>query len=415
MPLIERKRRLGNALVAYLFATIAIVTLVPLSFRWPDRLVLTGFVTTSDVALNVALFLPLGFFVAFAGGRAAVVGALLSLIVELGQQFIPGRFPSLLDFAANTAGAAIGGGCYRWLGQVIGPRTQVAGVRALDLPLMGSVYLSIPMMWLEGLATSHDPDRRWLVAFPVLATIIVIASVDRHHLRPRGFPRWSGPGGAAMWVIVAMTPGWHRWPAGVVAAGLAAAAGTSLFTRWLATIEPIGRRYEIPTVRRALLPLAAFLAIVAASPITEVRPSWQGSFGWSTSPAALGQEGLIGAIELMATSTVIGFAIAEARGRAIESATRTRTWLAVAGALVGLVVEGIRGFHPDHRATLLEAVLLAAATMAGGVLYHRQRAYVVALLDREPHRTGDRSVTPEATSRPNPDVRPPGQHLGIAT
>ena len=67
-----------------------------------------------EMASNVILFLPLGALVTrilgprlWWGGIA--VGFLLSVLVELAQLvFLPARFPSVVDVAANTVGAMVG-------------------------------------------------------------------------------------------------------------------------------------------------------------------------------------------------------------------------------------------------------------------------------------------------------------------
>ena len=67
-----------------------------------------------ELASNVILFVPLGALVArILGARlwwgGAAVGFLLSILVELAQLvFLPARFPSVIDVAANTLGALVG-------------------------------------------------------------------------------------------------------------------------------------------------------------------------------------------------------------------------------------------------------------------------------------------------------------------
>jgi VanZ family protein len=72
-----------------------------------------------DLASNVLLFLPWGFLFAgrLAGRRARPVSAILgaacgglalSGLVECAQLFAPGRTPSLIDLATNTAGSTLG-------------------------------------------------------------------------------------------------------------------------------------------------------------------------------------------------------------------------------------------------------------------------------------------------------------------
>jgi VanZ family protein len=65
----------------------------------------------ADTLRNVVLFVPLGASLAWLGlgaGRAAVLGAALSLAVEIGQLLIPGRDASPRDLLANTAGTLLG-------------------------------------------------------------------------------------------------------------------------------------------------------------------------------------------------------------------------------------------------------------------------------------------------------------------
>jgi hypothetical protein len=65
----------------------------------------------ADTVRNVVLFGPLGVSLAGLGlraGRATLLGAALSLAVEIGQNLIPGRDASPRDLLANTAGALLG-------------------------------------------------------------------------------------------------------------------------------------------------------------------------------------------------------------------------------------------------------------------------------------------------------------------
>lgn len=382
MAVIERQRALGLALAGYLVATIVVITLMPFSFAWPDHFRLMGFATVADLVQNVVLFVPLGFFVAFAGGRALVWGGVLSLGVEIAQEFIPGRFPSVLDLATNGLGAVIGGGAYRALASMMSRSGRELGVRALDLPLMGTVYLLVPLIWLGGISAQYDPTRHGLALLPLLAGVVVFAAVDRHHFRVRGVSPWVAPVAAAAWAAVAVVAAWFRTPALLVGAPVGVALATATLSPLVGAVEPAGRRYEIPTVRRVLLPLGVFIALAASWPLGDLNLEWRGSTGWVGGAAGMGQGDLLQILELMAAATVAGFAIAEARGRAVESSARTRWVLLLTGLGLALAVETIRGFHAGHGANLLEAGLVATSTVFGGALYRRQRAYVVALLGR---------------------------------
>lgn len=70
--------------------------------------------TFVESASNILLFVPLGALVVWILGRrywwaGGATGMVLSAGIEVAQfVFLPARYPSLLDVAANTAGATLG-------------------------------------------------------------------------------------------------------------------------------------------------------------------------------------------------------------------------------------------------------------------------------------------------------------------
>jgi len=120
----------ASPLARLLFAVYALLvvyaSLYPLS-GWSDQ-GLSAFaylsapppryVTAFDVAANLVGYLPYGFFCVLAlyprvrGGRAlataALSGAVLSMLMEAAQSFLPTRVPSNLDVACNLSGALVG-------------------------------------------------------------------------------------------------------------------------------------------------------------------------------------------------------------------------------------------------------------------------------------------------------------------
>jgi VanZ family protein len=79
---------------------------------------LPRYITRTDVATNVLLYLPVGYVLALALGRprwrnlaiaaAVLLGGAYSLALESLQQLLPGRIASNLDIFLNTLGAFIG-------------------------------------------------------------------------------------------------------------------------------------------------------------------------------------------------------------------------------------------------------------------------------------------------------------------
>ena len=103
------------ALALASLAAIALLTLRPIGTGAERHLLLClacGEFGTTDVLLNVALFAPLGAGLHLAGLRRRAVFALAlaaTVAIESAQYLlIPGRFASLGDVAANSAGALLG-------------------------------------------------------------------------------------------------------------------------------------------------------------------------------------------------------------------------------------------------------------------------------------------------------------------
>jgi VanZ family protein len=93
----------GLPVMAFLFA--------PLPYYW----------TKFDLLTNIVGYMPFGALLVFSmyprlrGARAVLVacvlGALLSAMMEAGQNFLPSRVPSNLDLITNAAGVALGALC----------------------------------------------------------------------------------------------------------------------------------------------------------------------------------------------------------------------------------------------------------------------------------------------------------------
>jgi hypothetical protein len=166
--------------------------------------------------MNVVMFVPIGFVHALSRGRARVagrgawrgalaLGAALSGAVELAQVFTPDRFPSLFDLAANTAGSGLGA----WLAGTAmeaAVRRGAPGVTvrtlAVDLPLMGLTYLTVPLVWLVALG-ADDPQRIWVMAPVAAAAAWAIASVFTSF---DGAQRTRVLLVTAAWLVIALLP-----------------------------------------------------------------------------------------------------------------------------------------------------------------------------------------------------------------
>jgi VanZ family protein len=124
---------------------------IPESFEVPDRPFLEGPTWTRDIyehridwvdlGINVAGFIPFGFFVSslcfsIRDSRRAVIAAvacgfLVSLTIETLQWYLPTRTSSLVDVGTNTFGAALGTLVYAGLGRAGTRRARPRPVRVV--------------------------------------------------------------------------------------------------------------------------------------------------------------------------------------------------------------------------------------------------------------------------------------------
>jgi VanZ family protein len=115
-------------LVLVLAALIGYASLYPfIGWRWPAdlgwlqllNLPLPPWRDRFDLVVNLAGYAPFGALILVAGVRsggtpwrwwlaAVAIGSGLSFAMEVTQQFLPGRFPSILDWELNSAGTLLG-------------------------------------------------------------------------------------------------------------------------------------------------------------------------------------------------------------------------------------------------------------------------------------------------------------------
>ena len=368
----------GRFLLGYLLLVTAVITLAPFRFARPVQAHLSWLVDPGDVVANMLLFVPLGFLHRIAAHRApsrghwSTVGAALlaSVALETLQLFLPGRFPSVVDVLSNTLGAGLGS----WLHARIAAHLDGRLVRglALELPLMNVVYLLVPLLWLDGFAAGHDARRLVLSPLLGLAGALVLAAVWRHRLAERGVlspPRLAWL--AASWYVVGAAPGLIRRP-------LLVLGGAALVTvvAWLEAARraplPSERRFELPTLRRVWPVLAGYLILSALWPMPWTPASWRGGWGVAGLADMPGIVPMLRALEYLAAFTLLGYTVAESRGRRDESTGRGLARLAAACLVATAALEFLRGFHPAHGASVLVLLLTGAVGLYGGLLYRMQ-------------------------------------------
>jgi VanZ family protein len=383
--------RLGAASLAYLLAITLVVTLTPFRFLSSAVHGLTSEWTKTDLVMNVVMFVPLGFLFSLSRVSrhlvvplAFILGLALSAAIESAQMFELERYTSLLDVATNGAGALIGALVHDALLRALSrDGTGDAPVRALalELPLMGLVYLLVPLLWLVGLGADL-PSRIWLALPIAVFGGAILGAVHGGYLMPlRGTSRHTLMVAASAWSAIAGVMIMRR-DATVFAVCIVVTVVAALVQShraFRAQHDGNNRRFELPTLRAVLPIFTAYVALSALWPLDAADLTWRSALHFF--PAGSIEHGLdvYRALEHIAAFTLVGYVIAEVRGRSERPYREMVPQIALWGAGLALLLEIARGFHPMYGASALLWIVTSLAALFGGWMYYLQRDHVRAL------------------------------------
>jgi glycopeptide antibiotics resistance protein len=375
------------ALFAYLLSMIVLITLLPFRFQWPMQVQILAWGSPFDVVTNISLFLPLGFCYRLVrpeqrdrwGVRTLGFGMLLSVGFEMAQLFLRGRYSSVMDVAANSLGAWGGSLLYNLITHRLHER--LVGQLALELPLMQLFYLLVPLLWLNVLAAGRDGTRLWLTPLLGLCGSSILAALWQHRLRPAGVV--SAPAlalGVAWWFLLGVMPG---IPVRPVFFGLCS-LGVGLAVLCLVTMPGLAgageRRFELLTLRRVGPLYVVYLILLMLWPWPWEPLPWRASLGFAEIADRPGVIPTLRLLEDIAAFALLGYMIAELRGRREEPWLQTWQWLLGCGLIGGGGLELLRGFHPQHVASLAHLIVITIAALYGGMIYRLQLTTVQRLL-----------------------------------
>ncbi|HWA15152.1 MAG TPA: VanZ family protein [Gemmatimonadales bacterium] len=384
--------RLAFAFLAYLIGVTLLVTLVPFDFRrWPDMEVLLGG-QVPDFIANVAMFVPLGFLYRLSrpshrdrfGLQALLVAALFSTGIELAQLFLPSRISAPLDVVANGIGGWFGALIHDRITARIRVTPALVGNLALELPLMGLLYLMVPLLWLSGLTAADDVQRLLLSLVLGLIGSMVLGAVYRHRFGPTGaIGRIRYGILASGWFLAGALPGLALQPLWVAIASLAVGLNTILWSMERLPHTGPERRFERETLRRVAPFFALYLLFLAGWPPWSEWTPFHGSFDTIRLWGHGDTFAIMRVLEQLASFTVLGYLVAESRGRLELAYGRTLPLLVGAGFVSAVMVEVVAGLHPGPGASPVRALVAVAITCYGGGIYHLQRSHIRWLLRHE--------------------------------
>lgn len=380
----QTSRRLTLALLWYFALVTLVITLSPFDFS-PRHLRLSWKLDTSDMAANVALFLPLGFLFRGLGAGSTrqrtidiAVAVASSTAIEVAQIFIRGRYVSPVDVATNTFGAYLGviarDRLERWA--LWHPHT--VGRVGLDIPLVGLLYLLVPQLWLSGVGMVEDARRSATTLLLGCAGSIILVALHRHRWQ-RGVRLAANvvPPLAFLWFTVGALP--------ALAAAPLTFGGTALgvvgMTWWLLQSNTAAdqRRFEVDTLARFLPLFIVYLAVSALWPPMRPLTSWHGAIGFADRLNNAGVVDLLLLLEQVGAFTLVGYAVAEWRGRRELSLADDLPLVACAATALAGLLELAQGFLDGPGASLVRAALSVTGAGYGAAVYHLARAHVRVL------------------------------------
>jgi len=304
----------------------------------------------------------------------------MSLSIETVQLFIPARTSSVLDILANALGAGLGAVIHDLLSARIVITQGTVGRLRLETPLMGLIYLLVPLIWIDVLALNEDSNRWLLTLLLGICGAITFSDLFRHwwettNFRVIGYASLA----AGSWFLIGAGPSLLRpFPILIIALGV------TLLTAMLTALPRSfpDRRFELNTLKPLFPVFALYLLLLTLWSPFRPFDAWHAIFGFTDRITDTSLQSLYPRVEHVAAFTVLGYLIAEWRGR-LELPLRQdlpRLFLIATG--FALALEFLSGFQSGRGASLVRLVLAVAGALFGGTIYHMSRAHIRFLLGR---------------------------------
>lgn len=174
------------------------------------------------------------------------------------------------------------------------------------------------------------------------------------------------------WFFVAALPALAHFPAQCILCGIGVGIIVRLLTAFQTKTIQAERRFELPTLRR-LLPLYIFyLLLLAMWPTTVAFGEWQETVHLQELMFNERVVFIFRFVEYIAAFTLLGYIVAEMRGRKQESVTKILLWIVVLSLSCVIGIVFIKGHTLLSVVTCIEVALITGASLYGGIIYRLQ-------------------------------------------
>ena len=379
----ESRARLSFVLLVYFVAIVAILQLAPFGFLVPQDIRLVALTDWRDALTALVLFVPLGFLYPLTRMsehssrlHVALWSALVATLIAAGRIFELDRDVAIADIAAATAGAVFGATLLKAVNARTRKSARLAGRLSLEIPLIGLIYLLLPLLVATSISAASD-IRRMLMLLPLgFLAARLLSGVQEHHFGPaRVFTARSMCIIAAGWTALGAFPAAFRYPlltAGVV---IVVAVATLYDASRPSLHGGEERRFEADILRSATPYVVVYFLDVLFLPLASGIDRWHFAMGLTGSGGDLAQQ-VVPLLEPITSLVLLGYLLAEARGRRELKFRRVAARVALECALVAVAIEASRGFQRQVGASALEFLLLVIAAVLGAGMYHHQRERV---------------------------------------
>jgi len=378
---------LNYALLIYMSIIVLLITLIPFEFRSPEQFKINWQTSFVDLITNIFLFIPIGFFFKLSRGHnrdnlclgPLIFGLILSAAIEFTQVFIPGRYTQVIDVITNGLGAWFGGMIFAFLVSQV--KAELPGrLFELEFPVMGLIYLLIPLMWLNGLATGAEGARLWLLLLLGIIGAGVMGSIYVNRFKHSGTIGYSKLAVFTMcWFVFCSLPVMISFPLKIVFFGIVIVFVIQIIARLADVGKARENRFEIPTLKKLLPIYIIYLLLLAVWPTTITAGEWQDKIIFQE---LVFEERIVVTfrfVEVIAAFTLLGYIIAEMRGRKNERVETTLGWTFFIAAGSAIIIEIVKTYPALSSISILSIVIITSASIYGAVIYRLQLSAIERL------------------------------------
>ena len=151
---------------------------------------------------------------------------------------------------------------------------------------------------------------------------------------------------AAGWFMIGTLPAVVAFPVEVLTAACFVAATAGLLARLWKKRNKSERRFELSTLKKVFPIYGLFLLLLSVWPTTLPLAGWSNGLDYGRLTEAQRIVFASRFIEVIAAFTLLGFMVAEMRGRTSESALKTLSWVAGAALGFSILTAAVRDFWP---------------------------------------------------------------------